>query len=113
MAYKLGLLLSMLFIVQVIVYSGDISCISLIRSELDAVALTAGYEISMQGAITSGIVSFVAKEARAEIVMVNDSVPSFGEVLVFEVSRLYDPLIISDSTMTISVRRSAVIGYYA
>jgi hypothetical protein len=112
MAYKLGLLLSLFFVIEVIAFSGDLYFLSYIHSELDAVSLTASYEISMQGYITDYVKTYVQEKAHAYIVKVGDDTPRFGEALTFKVYRSYSPLIIANQTMTVSVTRSAVIGYF-
>lgn len=84
----------------------------MINTSLDAVAVTASYQISMSSKITPEIVAYVKKEANATIEKVGTEAVAFGEPLVFKVYRDYDPLIISSSVMTISITRSAVIGYF-
>lgn len=112
MAYKLGFLLSLFFVIQVIAYSGDVAAISMIHTSLDAVAVTASYEISLHSKITPEIVAYVKEEADASIEQTGSGTVAFGQPLTFRVFRTYDPLIISSSIMTISVTRSAVIGYF-
>ena len=114
MSYKFGLLLSMFFLIQVFLYSGDLACIQSIHSQLDAVALTAAYQISMQGLISDSIRDFVASEAKAEIYYVDASQAKkgYGDTVSFYVTRNYIPFVISNEAITITVRRSAVIGYF-
>ncbi|MBQ7995150.1 MAG: hypothetical protein IJ247_02935 [Bacilli bacterium] len=112
MAYKMALLISMFFVVQIMAFTGDLSAIQAIRSSLDAAALTAGYQISAYNEINEEVIQYVYKTAGAQIRAIGDSQPSFGEPLTFEVYKTYNPLIIQDHEMVISVRRSAIIGYY-
>jgi hypothetical protein len=115
MSYKLGLLLSMFFLVQVFPLGGDLASITAIHNQIDAIALTAGYQISLQGSLTQSIVNMVQEEAGARIYYVNEEqrYKHYGETVVFLVSKDYKPFVMSHETMTITVRRSAVIGYFA
>ncbi|MCH3909925.1 MAG: hypothetical protein LKF75_02990 [Bacilli bacterium] len=111
MAYKLGFLLSLFFVVQVMAYAGDLTLIQGINSLLDATSLTAARQISHNSGITDEIINLVKTEAKADIVAVSDTTPKVGDVFIFKIYREYKPLIISDSPMVISVTRSTVIGY--
>ncbi|MBQ1879538.1 MAG: hypothetical protein VZR76_03745 [Candidatus Enteromonas sp.] len=114
MSYKFSLLLSMFFLVQVFLYAGDLACIESIHSQLDAISLTASYQISMQGGLNDSIAKFVYEEAKAKIYYTDDkqSYKAYGESVSFYVSRDYIPFVISDKAIAITVRRSAVIGYF-
>lgn len=113
MSYKLAFLLSFLFMIQVLLFSGDLAALEAIHNELDAVGLTVGYQISMIGSITPAIKEFVFQEAHAEIRCVSGCSSQMGEALSFELSRRYEPIIISKNEMTITVRRTAIIGYFS
>lgn len=112
MSSNLGLLLSMFILIPMLLFSGDLACLSALHSELDAVALSAGYQISMAGSLTKEISDFVYEECGGSIYYVGDYAnPRFGDAIVFEVSREYKPFVIDDDYMTVAVRRTAVIGY--
>ena len=114
MSYKFGLLLSMFFLVQVFLYSGDLACVQTMHSQLDAIAVTASSQISMQGAITPAIEDFVYQETGARIYYVDakQSNKAYGESLSFYVTKEYLPFVLSDEKIAITVRRTAVIGYF-
>lgn len=111
MSYKLSLLLSLLFMVQVFLFQGDLCFVEAIHNELDAVALTASYRISMTGYVDESLREFVKTQAKAEIYVVSQDV-SFGDSIVFSVYRDYRPLVISKESMRISVTRTAIVGYF-
>jgi hypothetical protein len=111
MAYKLGFLLSLFFLVEMMAFAGDLCSLQVLHSLLDACAITAGKKIAIEGSITPEIVIFVESEAKATILQVTKGNPQIGEILEFELSRSYDPLILQGSEMTIKVVRSTVIGY--
>jgi hypothetical protein len=110
MAYKLGFLLSLFFVVQVLCYVGDLSAIQAISSLLDATALTAGNRIALEGGLQEDVIQFVKDEAGATIVPLSSSA-KVGEIYSFRITRSYSSLVLSKEPTTISVTRSAVIGY--
>ena len=113
MAYKLGLILSMLFLVQLFVFTGDLMSIQIIYTNLDAVSVVAGNLISSRGGIDDEIVNLVYNETGGTIVAVGDETPMFGAIYEYKISREFSPWVMSSEPMEISVVRSVVIGYYA
>ncbi|OPZ36027.1 MAG: hypothetical protein BWY98_00559 [Tenericutes bacterium ADurb.BinA155] len=113
MSYKLGLLLSFFFMVQVLLFAGDLACIDAIHSELDAIAVTASYQISMNGELTEATKKLVHDEAGAEIYLLSEGSAKLGDSISFGVYRDYQPFIVSKEAVRISVRRTAIVGYFA
>ena len=112
MSYKVGLILSMLFIVQLFVFAADLMSVQIIHSNLDAVSVTAGNIISTKGAITSEVINLVQNEAGASIEATVDESPLFGSVFEYKISKSYQPVFFASQPMQISVVRSVVIGFY-
>lgn len=112
MAYKIGFLLSLIFVVQMFLLVGDLMAVQTIYTNLDAVSISAGYIISQKGTITDEVVRLVENEAKATIVAIGDEAPLFGSLFEYKISYQYDPLYISQNSMEIAVMRSVVIGYY-
>ncbi|MCQ2772179.1 MAG: hypothetical protein MJ238_02740 [Bacilli bacterium] len=110
MASKLGFLLTLFFIVEVIAFSGDIYSVQAIHSSLDSAALTIAKRISLAGMITQEIVD-LAERNKATITPVTPGAVREGDIYVFTLSREYTPLVMSNSSITIGVTRSTVIGY--
>ena len=52
MSYKLGLLLSIVFLMGVMFLAGDLINVSIIKNSLDSLALTVSYRISYDGMLT-------------------------------------------------------------
>ena len=113
MAYKLGLLLSMLFLAQLFVFAGDLISIQMIYTNLDAVSVTAANLISSRGGIDDEIRNIVYSQSGGEIVAIGDETPLFGSVYEFQISREFSPWVISNGPMEITITRSVVIGYYS
>ena len=113
MAYKLGLILSMLFLTQLFVFTGDLISIQIIYTNLDAVSVVAGNLISSRGGIDDEIVNLVYEQSGGTIEAIGDETPLYGAVYKYKITREYNPWVMSNNPMDISVTRSVVIGYYA
>ena len=113
MAYKMGFLLSLIFIVQMFLMVGDLMAIQFVYTNLDAVSVTAGQVISQKGEITEEVVRLVENEAGAYIVPIGDNTPMFGSLYQYKIYKFYKPHYISNEDMEIAVIRSVVIGYYS
>ena len=112
MAYKIGFLLSLVFIVQLFVLAGDLMAIQVIYTNLDAVSITAGEIISRKGGITQEVIDLVEEEAQATITAVGDNTPLFGSAFRYRIAKEYDPFLLPSDNLEIAVTRSVVIGYY-
>ena len=111
MGYKIGFLLSLIFIVQLFVIAGDITSIQIIYTNLDAVSVTAGQAISKYGGITENVIRLVENEANAHIEAITTETPSFGSIYEYRIYTSYNAYVISKEPMEISISRSVVIGY--
>lgn len=112
MSYKMGFILSLIFVIQIFLLGSDILCVQVIYSELDAVALSAQYMIANDAGLTAATAEFVESTIGGTITCTANCSPRFGDALVFEIAVTYDPLIMASEPMTLVVQRSAVIGYY-
>lgn len=113
MAYKLGFILSSIFIVALFVMYGDIMAVQVIYTNLDAISVTAGYLISSKGKITDEVILLAEQEANAIIEPVGDQTPMFGSIYEYKIYTYYTPNIIADHDLEVSITRSVVIGYYS
>ncbi len=112
MSYKMGFILSLIFIIQIFFLGSDILCVQVIYSELDAVSLTTEYMIAKDAGIRQETIDFVENAIGGTLVCTANCSPRFGDALVFEIAVEYDPLIMDDEPMRLVVERSALIGYY-
>ena len=112
MAYKLGMIISMLFLATLFVFTGDLISIQIIYTNLDAVSVVAGNLISIRGGIDQEIVNLVYEQSGGHIEALGDETPMLGAVYVYKISRDFTPWVMSNNPMEISVSRSVVIGYY-
>ena len=113
MAYKLGLILSMLFLAQLFVFTGDLISIQAIYTNLDAVSVIAGNMISSRGRIDQEVIDLVYNQTGGNIVSIGDENPMFGAVYEYQITREFTPWVLSNSPMQISITRSVIIGYFS
>ena len=113
MGYKIGFLLSLLFIAQLFVFSGDLITIQVIYTNLDAVSVTAGNLISSRGGLDDEIINLVYEQSGGNIEAIGDETPMFGSVYRYKISREFTPWVLSKDPIEVAVSRSVVIGYYA
>ena len=108
MSYKLGMILSIAFMMAVLLLSGDLINVSIIKNSLNALGLTVSYRISSAGTeqlIHSYGATFKLEDGERTAFRIGDTV-------TFYLEKDYDPFVLQKQQMRISVRRSAVIGYY-
>ena len=112
MGYKIGFILSLLLLVELFIFAGDIFSSQVIYTNLDAVSITAGNIISSKGGITDEVRTFVMTNTGGEIEAVGDETPLFGSIFTYRISKNYKPMNFLTGDSEISVVRSVVIGYY-
>jgi len=113
MSYKIGFILSMLFIIQIFVFAADLMSVQIIYTNLDAVSVTAGNIISSKGGINEEVVALVKDQAGASIEAIGDETPLFGSIYQYKISKHYVPIYFASKEMDVTVVRSVVIGYYS
>lgn len=111
MASKLGFMLSTIFFVFIFLISGDMLCISQIKSGLDALAVTVSYRIAKEGTMTVGTLRMIDGYG-ADISSSNYGAPAIGEAYTFTLKKEYTPLILSKNTMVIAVTHTTIVGFY-
>lgn len=113
MSYKLGLLLSIAFLMSVLLFSGDLVNVGIIKNSLNALALTVSYRIASDGAVSGETKSLIASYG-ASFRLEDGEREAFriGDTVTYYLSKEYEPFVLRKGTMELSVRRSAVIGYY-
>lgn len=112
MSSKIGTILSMVFVALFFIFGMDMICIQFIYSDLDAKSSTLSYLISKKGYLDNNLIETFEEEYNVTFTCLKNCTPLFGEVVDFVIETNYQPIIISQKALTISVRRSAVMGYY-
>ena len=112
MSYKVGLILSMVFVSLCFLFGADLLSIQSVYSTLDAKANNICYLISKNGVVNKQFVRYVQRTYDVEFIVPTNLSPHFGEEITFTISTTYKPLIISKKEMQISITRMAVVGFY-
>lgn len=111
MAYKLGLMLSMVFLMAAMLLGGDIIAVSSIHSSLDALALTVSRNIGREGYVSDSTLQIV-EQHRANLVYEEHHAPAVGENFTFLLYKDYESFVLSKDPLRITVKRTAIVGYY-
>ena len=112
MSYKIGLLLSMIFVAMFFLFGADMISLQSAYSLLDAKANNISYIISRNGAIDENFVNYIETTFNVDFICDINLAPEFGEKIYYEITATYSPLIIGKEEMTISIKRMTIIGFY-
>ena len=113
MSYKLGFILSMVFVAMFFLLAGDMVSLQFLYSDLDAKSVTISYLISKNpGRINDNFVEYIENKYNVEFVSIDNRSPMFGDEVTYVIAEYYTPLIMSKEEMTVSVKRTTVVGYY-
>ena len=112
MSSKIGTILSMLFVVMFFLFGTDLVCLQYAYSELDSKGITIAYYISKNSRIDRDFLDFLSNKYEVEVSADSRQSAEFGDVVHFTIKDTFNPLVISNGEMTITLSREAIIGYY-
>lgn len=112
MSYKVSFILSMIFVVMYFMFAGDMISLQFIYSDLDAKSVTISYLISENGTIDDNFINYVEEKYEIDFISVDNDSPLFGDEVTYVIAKNYKPLMMSKDIMTVSIKRTTVIGYY-
>ena len=113
MSYKLGLILSLAFMMSVLLLAADLLNVAIIKNSLDALSLTVSYRIAQEGTLSNGTKQLISSYgARYRLEDGEREAFRIGDTVTYFLEKDYQPFVLGKETRQISVRRSAVIGYY-
>ena len=112
MSSKIGVILSMLFVALFFMFAADMISLQYIYSELDAKGVSIAYHISKSARIDDEFVSFLSNKYILTLSIPQNQSHDYGDVVEFYIKSEFTPIVISKDSMPISLKRSAVIGYY-
>ena len=112
MSYKIGLLLSMVFVALFFLFGADLISLQSAFSSLDAKANNISYIISRNGVIDDDFITYISETFNVTFNCQKNPSPTFGEKIIYEISTTYKPLVISQEEMVISINRMTIIGFY-
>lgn len=111
MSFKLGTILSMLFVALFFLFGTDMITLQYAYSDLDAKSTPISYSISRHGGIDNAFIQSIENEYSVNFICLNEEPPLFGDTVDYIISTTYKPIIISKEEMTISIKRKTVIGF--
>lgn len=112
MSSKMGLLLSLMFVMQIFVLAVDMISLQTAYSSLDAKAVAIGYVISQQGNLNEDFIEQIEQEYQLTFTCEENCTPRFKDVVKYKVAVEFNPLVIKNETMLIEIHRTTVIGYF-
>lgn len=112
MSYKIGLILSMVFVALFFMFGADLFTLNGVYSALDAKANNISYLISKNGYIDDEFIHYVEVTFSVAFDCPKNPSPIFGEKIIYQISTSYRPLVISNDEMTIAIKRMTIVGFY-
>lgn len=112
MSYKLGLILSMVFVVLFLLLGGDMMCLSAAYSYLDSHSISIGYLIAKSGRVDAEYLSYLEESYKVHFEKISPTEPVIGDVVEYTIYRYYHPLIMANHDVKLTASRTTVIGYY-
>ena len=112
MSYKVGLILSMIFVALFFLFGADLITLESTFSVLDAKANNISYIISRNGVIDDDFINYIETTFSVTFTCPKNPSPTFGEKIVYQISTSYRPLVISKQEMTIAIKRMTIVGFY-
>lgn len=112
MSSKLGLILSSIFIVMAFLFAFDLMNVQFIYADLDAKSVNITYLISRSPSLDEPFYQHISERYDVEMICSKQGATVFGEEIDFELVDNYKPLIMSKENMTVSIKRSAIVGYF-
>ena len=112
MSYKIGLLLSMIFVALFFLFGADLISLQSAYSSLDAKANNISYLISRNGVIDNDFINYVETTFYVDFECDINLNPTFGEKIIYTITTQYNPLVISNEEMTLSITRMTIVGFY-
>lgn len=112
MSYKIGLILSMIFVALFFLFGADLISLQGAYSVLDSKANNISYIISRNGVIDDNFINYIETTFSVTFDCPKNSSPEFGEKIIYSISAPYRPLILSKQEMTIVISRMTIVGFY-
>ena len=112
MSYKIGLILSMVFVVLFLLLGGDMMCLSAAFSHLDSNSISIGYLIAKSGRVDDEYITFLEHTYNVNFESITPTNPTSGDVVEYTIYRFYHPLVMANHDVKLTASRTTVVGYY-
>ena len=117
MSQKLGMILSVMFIILVFLFGADLVMLQTVYTNLDSISETISFQIAKNGVdsdgdIDSSIKDYVYKTTGASITANNNGKVNFleGDIFAYVLTKEYQPILLSTNPIKVSVSRYTVLG---
>lgn len=112
MGSNIGTILSMVFVALFFVLGVDIMSIQFAYTRLDQVATTFSYVIAKEGGVKQSTIDSYCEKYDVVFTCKSNCTPKKGDIVDYQLSCDYSPLIIAKQDMLLTIERSTVIGFY-
>ena len=112
MSYKLGLVLSMVFVILFFLLGIDLITIQFAFGNLDAKSTSISYRISEHGTIDDAFIQEIEEYYKVDFECERNCTPLFGEMVEYTLISNVKTLVVGKGEMTIRISRSTMIGFY-
>ena len=112
MSSKIGLILSMIFMIAFLLLGGDVLCLSATYSTLDSNSISIGYLIAKTGRTDSEYLKYLEESFKVQFLSITPEDANNGDVVKFTIYKMFDPMLISSTPIKLTASRTTVIGYY-
>ena len=112
MSSKLGVMLSSLFIIVAFLFSFDIINVQFLYADLDAKSVNITYLISRSPKLDRVFWTDVSERYHVLISCNKYGATTFGEEIDYELSTSFKPFIMSQENVEVSIKRTAIVGYF-
>ena len=102
----------MVFVCMFFLFSGDMISLQFLYSDLDAKSVTISHLISEHGTLDQPFIESIENKYNVDFVSADNYSPLFGDEVTYVIAKTYKPLMMSKETMTVSIQRTTVIGYF-
>ncbi len=112
MGNKLALILGIGIIFYCFLFGVDLTMVQISYTNLDSISTMASYRISKEGKITDSLVEY-CKNNNITIEGVNNDIGyQKGDVYEYYLKKEYQPVVMGNTPMELSIKRYAVISIY-
>lgn len=111
MSSKLGTILSMVFFAMFFLFGIDLINLQYSYSELDSKSVTISYLISRNGTIDEAFTNYIENKFHVSFYLRSPKSPTFGDEVEYILEDNYNPIILNNRPITLSIYRTTVIGF--
>ncbi len=112
MSSKLGTILSMLFFAMFFLFGIDLIKLQYSYSELDSKSVDISYLISRNGTIDQSFSNYIESKYQVRFLLQSPQQQiKFGDEVEYILEQTYNPIILSNRPITLSIYRTTVVGF--